>query len=372
MSSYVQRVKPGLLNWLESIRFKEEGWGRWPYHAKMVRPWALQASAIGVRILNELAELGKATEAQRAEAVAFFQGCQDPADGLFKDPLETEAYHTGNHTWEQVWGQRNGAAIEALRLLGGAPRHPLARSQFGDLTRVDPTRWTLEQIDWRNPWGHGESWSRAIRAYLDHRTSDADLHDDPTLNATFEAVERHIFAPETGTPNRRMPEPNPSVAMAGLFKVMSAYLAVGRPIPHARAGIDSTLALQNPDGEFGFRRNMCINWDALWVLRHLDIQLDGGHRHDEIVGAGRRCADVLMRDYLKPDGGFAFHGEHCQTTHHSIMLSPEKYPIGDMLGSTMCLKCLTYADEWLSGSTLGIDSELNQPAPQPLHSDSNS
>jgi len=82
-----------------------------------------------------------------------------------EDPLETETDHVGEHTWEQIWGQRNGAALNALALLGVARDAPRARSQFADLTKVDGAEWTLS-LDWRNPWRFGESWSRAIRAFL--------------------------------------------------------------------------------------------------------------------------------------------------------------------------------------------------------------
>jgi hypothetical protein len=134
--------------------------------------------------------------------------------------------------------------------------------------------------------------------------------------------------------------------MAGLFKVMSAYLAAGRPIPHAERAIDCTLALQHENGDFGFGNNMCMVRDALWVLRNLDKQLKGAYRHRDIVEAGNRSARLLLRVYRKPDGGFAFHGKHCMTVHHSIRLCDKPRPISDMLGTSMCLRCLWYADEW--------------------------
>ncbi len=346
-SGYIATAKPAVLGWMESIRCPDQGWGRWKYNAAMNRPWALQASGIAIRILHELGELGKIDEARRAEAVAFFQSCQSAADGLFRDPLETDADHSGPHSWEQIWGQRHDAAVEALKYLDADPKHPLPAAQFVDLSTTDGRSFTLERINWINPWGHGESWARAIRAYL---LNPAHTPDDAVLSDALDAFEQHILDPITGTPNRRMTDPDPSRAMAGLFKTMMGYHAVGRPWPCAEAGIDSTLALQHADGEFGYRNNMCINWDAAWVLLHLDQQLDGGHRHDEIVESGRRLADHLMRRYQKPDGGFAFHGDHCQTNHHSIRLCDERLPIADMLGTTMALKCLAYADGWLAGN----------------------
>jgi len=53
-----------------------------------------------------------------------------------------------------------------------------------------------------------------------------------------------------------------------------------------------------------------------------------------------------MAEYRKSDGAFAFHGDHCMTNHHSIRLCNEPQPISDMLGTTMCLQCIGYVDEW--------------------------
>ncbi len=119
-----------------------------------------------------------------------------------------------------------------------------------------------------------------------------------------------------------------------------------RSIPYPEKIIEATLALQNPDGTFGPEDNMCFNWDALFILRLSDQQLGGSHRHQTILDSGNRCADILLSKYRKPDGGFAFFGDTCLDSHHSIRVSDKRYAIGDMLGTRMCVLCLEYADEW--------------------------
>lgn len=347
---YVDAVRGDVLAWLEALRDKSGPWGRWRYHSGMAAPSALQATAIALQVLDLLGALHAVPAAQRAEAADHLLSCQDAADGLFKDPLETEARHVGPHTWEQIWGQRHGATVTALELLGVEPRYPLPRAQFADLGAVDAAAWTLS-LDWQNPWRYGETWSRALHAYFAARGADPKRYaEHPNILAAFDAMEREILDPATGTPCRRMSPVNPAVAMAGLFKVMFGYLEVGRPVPHAAAGIDSTLRLEHPDSDWGSRRNMCMVWDALWVLYPLDRQLNGAHRHADIVAAGNRTAAMLLRDYRKPDGGFAFNGEHAQCNHHSIHLCDAKLPIGDMLGTRMALHCLAYIDEWNAGA----------------------
>ena len=311
----IAQVRPGVLDWLESVRCRESGWGRWRYHTAMKRPWALQASGIAVGILDRLHALEGISAAQKREAVDFFQSCQDPTDGLLKDPLETEADRAGNHTWEQIWGQRNGSALQALEILGAKPRLPSARAQFADLSQVEGGAWT-RSLDWTNPWRQGESWSRAMHAFVNALPPGQGMDSVPVLAAMFAAMETDILDPATGMPTRRGCADDPPRAMAGLFKIMSGYRRVGRPVPHAAEAIDFTLALQHANGEFGYARNMCTNWDALWVLRELDRQLGGAHRHADIVAAGNRLCDCLMREYRKADGAFAFHGEHCLLVHH--------------------------------------------------------
>lgn len=344
-AGYVASVRSGILDWLESVRYPDEGWGRWKYHAAMTRPWALQASGIAIGLLKRLGALQAISEEQKQEAIEFFRSCQDSKDHLFKDSLETEADRVGEHTWEEIWGQRNGSALMALEVLGAEPCLPLPRAQFTDLSQVDGRAWTLS-LDWRNPWKSGESWSRAIQAFL--RTMPDEQRNDatPVLSRMFECMESEILDSTSGMPTQRGCSDDPPRAMAGLFKIQFGYLAVGRPVPHADRAIDFTLRLQHDNGEFGYRRNMCMNWDALWVLRELDKQFGGRYRHADIVEAVKRMCEVLMNEYRKEDGAFAFHGEHCLMNHHSIRLCEAPQPISDMLGTTMCLHCLEYADEW--------------------------
>ncbi len=345
-TNYLAEAKDGVLEWLESVRYTEDGWGRWKYNAKQERPWSLQASGIAIRILDQYDELRNISDADKQNAIDLFLGCQDKDDGLFKDPLEDESNHVGSHTWEQVWGQRHGTTVQVLNALGGEPKYPIPTVQFVDLTKVDGTTFTMERIDWRNPWGHGESWSRAIRAYLRSFPEDQRNDQHPVLRDAFEAFEANILDPVTGYPSRGMEKDEAPRAMAGLFKTLAAYLVTGREFPYAKQGIDSTLKLQHEDGEFEPGSNMCLQWDPMWVLRVLDYQLNGTYRHDELVESGIRLNDRLMAHYRKPDGAFSFNGALCQTNHHSIRLTDKGYPIGDMLGTTMVLKCLLYVDEW--------------------------
>lgn len=331
MNSYVEQARPGICAWLEAVRWPDEGWGRWKYNAHMIRPYGLISSGFAIVIHDQLGLLAGITAQQRREAIEFFQSTQDPKDGYFKDPLVKERVPDAIHSWEDIWGQM-GVAARALDLLGAKPLYPLPAASFADL-RDPNVRDVVLGWNWANPWHVGERFYRAVAAY-----------DGPAVETFFRIYEDEIHDPKTGMPTRQGCTDG-SVAMAGLFKVMWAYEHVGRPVPDAAAAIDFTLALQHPDGEWGFRNNMCINFDALWVLYRLDRQLKGSYRHADIVAAGNRTAKLLLEQYRKADGGFAFTGKDCWTVHHSIRIS-DAHPEGDVVGTHMSLACLAYADEW--------------------------
>jgi hypothetical protein len=338
----VDKARPGILAWLESVRCTTAGWGRWRYSTAMTRPWALQASGMAVTLLQRLGELAHVPAAAKRECADFFNSFQDPADHLFKDPFETEALRAWTtHTWAQIWGQRHGAVLEALAALGASPGLPPAEAQFVDVSRTDGGAWAAAQ-DWRNPWLTGEDWTRAIQAFVRTPAGNGPGARE-RLDPLFAFVETRLLDPATGFPTRLGCE-RASVAMAGLFKLMWGYHAAGRPVPFAERAIDATLALQLDSGEFAEPRDMCMNWDAAFILFHLNRQLDGRHRSAEIAAAIARLADVLLAVYRKPDGGFAFHGETCLTVHHSIRLCEKPEPVSDMLGTVMCQQCLEYAD----------------------------
>ena len=327
---------------MESVRCAGEGWGRWKYSAHMVRPWGLQSSAIAIGLLAAMGRLADVPAERRAEAVAFFQGCQDAADGYFKDPLVSEADRAGDaHSWEHIWLQMSGAA-RALRLLGAEPLYGEPRCGFVDAPAAGPAEW-VDAFDWSDPWMAAERWSAVVMAQWRLPAGERRA-DEPVTAAAFETLESSIINASTGMPTGGGCR-QADTAMAGLFKLTGAYLTVGRPLPHPERAMDFVLALQRPSGEFGRGRDMCINWDAVHVLAVLARQLGGSHRGRAVAAAGNRLAEALLRDYRKSDGGFAFCGEHCLTVHNSIRVSGP-LPESDVLGTSMSRRCLAQADEW--------------------------
>ena len=137
--------------------------------------------------------------------------------------------------------------------------------------------------------------------------------------------------------------------MAGLFKLISGYQAVGKEVPYAKNALDTVLKLQQPNGQFGEGGNspMTINWDSMKVLKDLNKQVNYGYRFADIREAGNRMAGFLLKNHKKKDGGFSYFPNECQSVHNSVRVS-EKGAVGDMEGTKFCLYCFSYADEWNS------------------------
>jgi len=337
-SDCLANVRPGVLAWLDSVAEKPGTLtGRWKYNRHMNRAWALESSATAVMALGALGELGRMPEASRRTVADALNDCQDPESGLFRDPLITEADRAGaTHSWEHIWQHHTGACVEALELLGMAPRHPLPREAFEAL-RTRESAAQVRALDWKNPWLVGEHFYRMVGA---HRRAHPELTPgqlDGVLEPAFAVVEREVIGAASGLPDARGCK-DPRVAAAGLFKILFGYLECRRSFPAAARAVDSVLALQDREGGFGMD-DMCIHWDSAWVLRTLNRQLAGSHRLADVRAAGERLAGFLLREHRKPDGAFSFLRKHCLPVHDSVRVS-EPLPESDMIGTFMACDCL--------------------------------
>ncbi|HEV7347367.1 hypothetical protein [Telluribacter sp.] len=345
-SSYLLSQKADVLRFLETTRYPDEGWGRWRYTVLMDRKYALESSAMGIGILDTLGELDAVPQAQKEEAISFFQSTWHPDELYYIDPLVGEQDRISDrHSWEHIWAHMSGAAQGALNQLGATPKSRGDKAPFVDLREVDVRDWIMS-LDWSNPWLYGERFTKVVRFYWDSLPDAKKSLTEPTIQRAFATLEGHIMDPKTGLPMKQGCK-SKEVGMAGLFKLISGYQAVGKEVPHAERALDSVLALQQPNGQFGSSGNspMTINWDSMKVLKDLNQQLDHGYRFEDIRDAGNRMAEFLLKVHKKADGGFSYFPGECASAHNSVRVS-EKGPVGDMEGTKFSLYCFSYADEW--------------------------
>ena len=82
-------TKPSVLSWLESVH---DGGARWKYNRGMMRPWAVESSAMAVDLQVRVLKQALSTTC-RSEWAVEIQGWQDSRKGLFRDALITEKDH---------------------------------------------------------------------------------------------------------------------------------------------------------------------------------------------------------------------------------------------------------------------------------------
>lgn len=337
-NGYLAEAKAGVLDWLESVRYKESSeWGRWKYSSSMTRPYGLIPSIIAVRILAVLDSLRDVPGESKLEAVQYFQSQQDASDGFFKDELvsEKDLVENRTHTWPDIWGQMD--AKDALELLEARPLYPMPSKAFVDLSSPD-LKDEILAWDWRKPWLVGERFFRAVEAFYIRN----GCRSSTAIEMAFEVIEEEILSEYDGMPSKRGCDDIDNHC-GGVFKLMVTYKMMGRLYPFPEQAVDSLLAMQRDNAEFA-AGGMCMNWDAIWVIWLMDAQLKSAYRHNDIVDAADKLAAMLMSDYRKTDGAFAFGGKASLPVHHSVKIG-ESLPISDMLGTVMCLYCLAYADE---------------------------
>ncbi len=342
---YFLSQKEDVLRFLKTTQFNREGWGRWKYNVLMERNYGLESSAMGIQILNMLGALESVAKDKKQDAIAFFQSTWNPEELYYMDPLVSEQDRAGDHhTWEHIWAHMLNAAGNALNVMGATPKSRGNKAPFVDLHRVDIGDWILS-LGWENPWMYGEHFSKVVKHYWNNLPTAEKSLDEPVIKKAFATLEEHVMDARSGLPIKQGCE-SMEVGMAGLFKVISAYQAVGKELPYVENALDSVLKLQKPNGQFGKEDSpMTINWDAMKVLKDLNTQVASSYRFGDIREAGNKMSDFLIKVHKKEDGGFSFYPHECQSVHNSVQVSG-KGAVGDMQGTKFCLYCFSYTDAW--------------------------
>jgi hypothetical protein len=350
-SASIAVLRADCLAWIDMIRHPELP-GAFKYNRHMVRPYATEATAHVVMILDLLGALEDSPH--RAGIIDFLLAQQDPSDGLFKDALISDddraRWDSGevcfSHSWAHIWNHHTGVCEFALPLLGVAPRYPLPAEAQVDLDAVDPYAWTLS-LDWSLPYLVSAQWIFAVNAYRRKHGLRKGEGDTPALTATFAALEEKIFDPASGFPERFLAEKGSGGGMGGAYILSQGYVDCGRPYPHPDAAVRSVIGLQQPEGWFTTDGGMCMNMDAMITIDHATDGLRRTSLAAEARQAGQRLAEVLLMRFRKPDGGLSFLPDSCLPVHNSIRIS-EWLPESDVLGTAYGLRALSIIDRWLS------------------------
>ena len=362
LESLLAELRPACLEWIAGIHEPNHpGSGRYRYCRSMMRPYGVESTAQGVFILWNLEVLQDFPE--KPALLDYLLGCQEPASGLFKDILLTEDDRGCNkqHSWEHIWQHHTGVVTQALQLCGVQPRYPLPVEAHADLDAVDPAVFT-RSLDWQRPYLVSEHWMNAVNACRrKHRLPPGSM-DHPALRQAFATLEAECLNPVSGFPDL-VQQQGPGAGLGGVFKLMWAYLPCGRRYPYAEQAVLSILAMQTATGDFTNDGNMCLNWDAVWTLRHLTDDLQQTTHATAIRAATARLARRLLSAHRKPDGGFSFFPTFCLPNHNSIRVYPWQDGApglreSDVLGTMMCLEVLRINAAWQAGAAASSFSDV--------------
>ena len=81
---YFNGLENEVLAFLETLRYKQEGWGWFKYSTLMPRNYSLESSSMAIGVMSRLGYLEKVSFDQKKEAIDFFLSSRDETDGFLK------------------------------------------------------------------------------------------------------------------------------------------------------------------------------------------------------------------------------------------------------------------------------------------------
>lgn len=275
------------------------------------QPWAcrmaassphctLLASCFAVLARELFDGLGSLSYSEQQGWAQFIAQHQNSETGLFLDPLlQQDDLPESSHNWQYVTWQFTFFGLAALDALGAQPLYLLTFLQTF-LDSNDVVCW-LATRDWTDPWLESNSIMFLASFLIQEWERTGNPIYEKATCAIFDWLDDHQN-PETGYWDLGQ---GASLldAMAGAFHFYFLYFYLGRPVNYAERIIDSTLALQQPDGLFDPRGGggACIDLDAIDILVKFSMLTD--YRATDIKAALTRAFEAILRNQ-NPDGGF--------------------------------------------------------------------
>jgi SAM-dependent methyltransferase len=279
----------GVRNWLESVLTRDGAplCAGGPLHV-LPTCFAVLASECVGGVLDEpglAAALGEHIAAR-----------QDPETGLF-DPGPIRRGDLSSHSATYIRMQATYFALHALDALGASSLHPVKLAEtFCDRSYL---RGWLDGGPWHNPWLHSNNVMFAL-TFLERRHDQTG--DDEALRAVDSILDYLDERQDDGTglwqPDDEADVPN---AVFAAYHFFPYYFWRARRPRHVERIIDSTLAIQQPDGLFVRGGGACEDLDAVHTL--VMMQRVSDHRQDDVRRALERCLWRILQ-IQNDDGGF--------------------------------------------------------------------
>jgi len=260
------------------------------------------ASATAVLLLSFLEALDGIGVQTRRSWLDYLHSFQRD-DGLFEDKIDMAEETQGYPHWAlRVHRSRHIAwAIEAL---GAKLQKPIRFVQpFADKQRIEQWLDELWQAHPDKIWSLG-NWVMDMGVLLDLQYRH--FGDDSARNALHGLLDGLNEKQDPATGFWMGPGVDLRRAMAGAMHFYPFYWAYEHRLHHFGAAVEHTLALQQPDGLFGFESGVggcqCLDYDAMLILANGYVLLPS--MRAGIKAACQRVLDAIMVNH-NPDGSFA-------------------------------------------------------------------
>lgn len=274
----------------------------WRFRFSAGNPATLIASGVAGMFGGFLGYVQQLEPSQRREWAAYLKSFQNDA-GWFEDEDINDEHRLGWYGRDRALFHRTRHVLCALATLGDRPKHRLKMTE----------QWlgTGNMKKWLGTLNFADYW------YASNMMMDAFLflaHESIHYRAggAREAIRELLdfcdenTNPKTGYHDNGLSEVRN--AMAGAMHLYPAYFLCQRRPKYPEAVVETTLALQQADGLFGYKSGAggedCLDYDAVLILTNFYF-LAPAYRK-KIAQSLQKCRQAVMT-CANPDGGFAPH-----------------------------------------------------------------
>jgi hypothetical protein len=302
----IQQVRAATLRYIESMRFRNQPFGRYRYAEGMPEP-TLYSSTYAAMTRGLYRDLDTLTRAERSQWIEYLQSHQDD-DGLYRDPrIFGEGWYKDDPEW---CGRRHLTChvLPALTCLGAVAAKPLRMLEpFYDKAHL--TAW-LQARDWTKADFVGNEVLNLGTLLQYARDFQKEPRAAAAMRLMLDRLAANHLDPASGlwgTFDLRT-SPGLSRGVMGAYHFWLLFFYDRVPIPHPARAVDSVLRTENPKGGFGWgvhgpASSACEDIDSMDPLARLLFLAD--HRRDDIRAALRRAEPHVLA-MQNGDGGLGW------------------------------------------------------------------
>jgi len=279
---------------------------------------SLMSSCWAILTLEGLGQIHALSTNERDTLAAYILDHQQQDSGLFVDPLlERFPIESSTHDHEYVLHQMTYFALQALDALGLRARYPLRFMVHWSATDV-LVPW-LERLDWSNAWLQSNRVMFILAFFIYQAEVESDRGAAANVHTILDWLDQQQDA-ESGLWGIAQGSSSLN-GMAAAYHFLPFFQYVRRPSKHLNALIDSTLALQQPDGMFGpgLGGGACEDLDAIDVLAL--VSRSSQYRADDVRRALVRAFWAIW-NMQNDDGSFGYAGRTTAETYRFSSWAP--------------------------------------------------